>query len=158
MLTLFVLAMTFFTTASANDLNTSNELFDRKSELNGKQKLIKPLLKQGDEVVDEMKVNYTQALRNFQAFEYGLDGDYFASNFSTCSIHSLTWWFFEVSTYKVKLRYASYDDAVTNTTLFIQNFTNLMIECSDVIENLYYYGLNEAERFASGTDWALGLL
>jgi len=33
-----------------------------------------------------------------------------------------------------------------------------MITCSDVIENLYYFGAREAERFESGTDWALGLL
>ena len=33
-----------------------------------------------------------------------------------------------------------------------------MITCSDVIENLYFYGLEEADKYATGTDWALGLL
>jgi hypothetical protein len=73
-------------------------------------------------------------------------------------VHAVSWWFFEVNTFKMKLRYASYDDAVTNTTLFIQNFTNLMITCSDVVENLYFYGVKESQRFESGTEWALGLL
>lgn len=63
-----------------------------------------------------------------------------------------------MNTYKVKLRYANYDEIVTNTTLFIQNFTNMMITCSDVVENIYYFGMNEATKFATGTDWALGLL
>lgn len=33
-----------------------------------------------------------------------------------------------------------------------------MIICSDVIENVYFYGVNEATKFATATDWALGLL
>jgi len=33
-----------------------------------------------------------------------------------------------------------------------------MITCSDVVENLYFYGLEEADKYATGTDWALGLL
>lgn len=102
--------------------------------------------------------NYTEVYRNFIAFNYGLEGNYFAANFSKCALDGINWWFFEVNTFEIKLHYASYNDAVTNTTLFLQNFTNLMITCSDTIMNLYYYGVREAERFASGTDWALGLL
>jgi len=48
------------------------------------------------EQVDIMLVNYTQAMRNFKAFEYGLDGDYFAANFTNCAVYGITWWFFEV--------------------------------------------------------------
>ena len=112
----------------------------------------------GDQPELSIEERYAEVLNHFRAFEFGLDGDQFAANFSTCSINTLTWWFYEVNTYKVKLRYADFNDAVTNTTLFLQNFTNMMITCSDVVENLYYYGMNEATKFASGTDWALGLL
>ena len=116
-----------------------------------------PRVKQSD---DEQSIEekFTSKLNNFKAFNYGLDGDYFAANFSTCAEHALSWWFYEVNTYKVKLKYASYDDTITNSTLFVQNFTNLLITCTDVVENIYYYGLNEATKFASGSDWALGLL
>lgn len=97
-------------------------------------------------------------IRNYISFNYGFEGDYFAANFSTCTISMINWYFFELNTYKIKMRYADYNDAVTNTTLFLQNITSRMITCTSAIENLYYYGLREKERFQGGSDWALGLL
>jgi hypothetical protein len=144
--------------AEATQPQTQSEI--RTSEINRTHKQLQqehPVVGQ-EQIVDKKIDAYKYNVRNFRAFEYGLDGDYFAGNFSRCSINTLTWWFFEVSTYKVKLRYANYDQAVTNTTLFIQNFTNMMIVCSDTIENLYFYGLNEAEKFGSAQDWGLGML
>jgi hypothetical protein len=109
-------------------------------------------------LIDPIDVNFTKVVRNFRAFEYGLDGDHFAANFSTCSIHAIAWWYYEVTTFKVKMKYVDYNDGLTNVTLFLQNTTGLLITCSDVIQNLFYYGKLEAEKFAGGTDWGLGLL
>ena len=156
---LFAMVYTLITTAGASQLHDEARM-TRKSEINQDLKLQQSMPRVGQEEEEELTIEeqYRNKLNNFRAFEYGLEGDKFAANFSTCAIHGLTWYFYELNTFKVKLRYASYDDTVTNTTLFIQNFTNLLTTCTDVVENIYYYGKNEATRFASGTDWALGLL
>lgn len=72
-----------------------------------------------DEEKKTPEETYQNNLNNFKAFEYGLDGDRFAANFSNCAIATLDWWFYEVNTFKVKMHYANYDESVTNTTLFL---------------------------------------
>ena len=76
---------------------------------------------------------------HFRAFDQGFTGNQYAMNFSNCAYNSLTWVYKELATYKVKLHYANYQDAVTNTTLFLQNTTQLLHTCTDVTENIYYY-------------------
>ena len=76
---------------------------------------------------------------HFRAFDQGFDGNLYASNFSNCVYDSITWGFLEVPTYKVKLWYGDYDDIITNTTLFLLNFTDVMHTCTDVVENIYFW-------------------
>lgn len=169
----------FATTAQAARDPLASLLSDRTSQINaeGDDHLLlraagHPLVGQDADTTTDLRTNdtrptskaewrvynFTKNMRNFIAFNYGFEGDYFAANFSTATISLLQWWYFEVNTYRIKLKYASYNDAVTNTTQFIQNTTEVLITVTNVIENIYYYGLREAERFESATDWALGLL
>lgn len=84
---------------------------------------------------------YFEGRKHFRAFDQGFTGNVYAKNFSNCAYNSLTWAYKELATFKVKLHYADYNDAVTNTTLFLQNTTSLLHTCTDVVENIYYYAL-----------------
>ena len=64
----------------------------------------------------------------------------------------------DIATYKVKLHYGDYQDKITNTTLFLQNTTDLLHTCTDVVENIYYYALFQAAKFNSFVDWTLAFL
>lgn len=60
-----------------------------------------------------------QARRYFRAFDQGFNGNTFAQNFSNCAFSGLDYVYREIATYRIKLKYADYSDAVTNTTLFL---------------------------------------
>ena len=65
------------------------------------------------------RTSYEEASRNFYYFNRGFKGDELASNFTACANRTFFWNFFELETYKVKLRYGTGSENTFNSTLFI---------------------------------------
>ena len=45
-----------------------------------------------------------------------------------------------------------------NSTLFVQNTTDVLYICTDTAENMYYFWLTKREQFPSMSDFSLGFL
>ena len=78
-------------------------------------------------------------MRNVYWFNRGFKGDELAANFSNCLESVPYWYYWELQTYQIKLMYGDFGEQTFNTTLFLQNTTDMMYICTDAAENLFYY-------------------
>ena len=81
-----------------------------------------------------------------------------ARNFSYCGEDVIFWWFYETETYLFKMRYGDFVDETFNTTLFLQNTTEVAFTCTDAVENIYFFYDLKVEQFPTFDDLFLGLL
>ena len=61
---------------------------------------------------------YEYTMRNVYWFNRGFKGDELAANFSNCIERGPYWYFWELETYQIKLRYADFGEQTFNSTLF----------------------------------------
>ena len=108
--------------------------------------------------VEEQLSDYEYVRRNFYFFNRGFKGHELARNFSNCGMNSIYWWFFEIQTYEVKMTYSSFGEGTFNSTLFLQNTTQLLFICTDTSENLYYWVQMKFDQFPTWNDFFLGFL
>lgn len=101
---------------------------------------------------------HKQALRDFHYFNKGFKGDELATNFTACGNRSAYWYFFELETIQVKLRYSTAKESTFNSTLFLQNSTDTINICTDTIENIYHFYLWKRKQFPTFSDVTLGFL
>ena len=97
-------------------------------------------------------------MRNFLYFNRGFQGDDLSANFTACGDRGAYWWFLELKTYRVKMRYGNGEQNTYNSTKFLQNTTNTLYTCTDATENLYHFFLWKKEQFPSLNDYGLGFL
>ena len=97
-------------------------------------------------------------MKNFYYFERGFKGTELASNFSSCGNRSAYWYYWEMQTWKVKLRYGNGTENTFNSTLFVQNTTDVAYICTDTAENMYYFWLTKSDQFPTMTEFSLGFL
>ena len=101
---------------------------------------------------------YEWHLRNFKYFNKGFKWHEMARNFSYCGEDVIFWWFYETETYLFKMRYGDFVDETFNTTLFLQNTTEVAFTCTDAVENIYFFYDLKVEQFPTFDDLFLGLL
>ena len=101
---------------------------------------------------------YEWHLRNFRYFNKGFKGRDLARNFSNCGEDGIFWWFYERETYSLKMKYGDFEESTFNTTLFLQNTTELAFTCTDALENIYYFYDLKTEQFPTFDDLFLGFL
>jgi len=99
-------------------------------------------------VVEELSLQ-EEALRYFHHFNRGFKGDELATNFTNCGNRSVFWYFAEYQTYKVKMVYGDASENTLNSTLFLQNTTNMANICTDTTENIFYFFKWKQEQFGT---------
>jgi len=56
------------------------------------------------------------------------------------------------------MKYGDFEESTFNTTLFLQNTTELAFTCTDALENIYYFYDLKTEQFPTFDDLFLGFL
>ena len=110
-----------------------------------------------EQVVPELTPKQ-RAEQSFYYFNLGFEGDQLAANFTNCAIRAIYWRYIERVTYDIKIRYGTGFENTLNSTLFLQNTTDVLHICTDTMENIYYYYLFKQEQFPTVSDLALGFL
>lgn len=98
-----------------------------------------------DEEQKSIEEAHRDALKDFYYFNKGFKGDELATNFTACGNRSAYWYYYELATIQVKLRYSTAEESTFNSTLFIQNTTNTAYICTDTAENIYFFYLWKRE-------------
>ena len=79
------------------------------------------------------------AKAKFDAFDEGLDGDSIAGNFTNCGYNFLQNRYFEAPTFAMKKLYASGNENVMNTTIYMRNVSIPLTQCTEVAQEFYLY-------------------
>ncbi len=90
----------------------------------------------------------------FDAFNEGFQGDLIAQNFTACSDKFLVLRYYELPTFLVKYKYSAYNEAVLNSTIFLQNATYPLYFCTDAAQQMYYYAVDKASYYGSASAYA----
>lgn len=119
---------------------------------------IEQQLEDNSTVTDDTATDYEKVLRNFRYFNQGFKGDEISANFSNCANIGAYWKWVELETYLVKLRFGNGDENVFNTTMWLQNTTNMLSTCTDATQNIYYFVMWKKTQFPTWLDFGLGFL
>lgn len=58
----------------------------------------------------------------------------------------------------MKIRFGNGDENIFNSTIWLQNTTNMLFTCTDATENLYHFVLYKKTQFPNWADFGLGFL
>ena len=82
---------------------------------------------------------HKEARQKFLAFEKGFKGNEVTPYFKACGLMSLQYAYYELPVYKVKMHYADFGDSVFNTTLMLQNTSEVLTTCTRSVESFVEY-------------------
>lgn len=119
---------------------------------------IEQQLEDNSTVTDVAQTDYEKVLNNFRYFNHGFKGDELALNFSNCAEQGAYWKWLELQTYSIKVKFGNADQNIFNTTMFLQNTTDMLSICTDAAENIYYFMLWKKTQFPRWLDFGLGFL
>jgi len=78
---------------------------------------------------------------NWAAFLNGANATWYAPNISVCFNNALNFYQYDIDLLMIKLMYATFKESVLNTTLMLQNSSDISYVCLDAGENLYFYSM-----------------
>lgn len=94
--------------------------------------------------------------RNWAAFLDGANATWYAPNITVCFNNALNFYQYDIDLLAIKLMYATFKESILNTTLMLQNSSDISYVCLDAGENLYVYSMYKFKQF--GYDWTNVLL
>ena len=86
------------------------------------------------------------------AFFLGSDSDFYSPNISVCFNTALNLAQYDYELMVIKYMYGSTKENVFNTTLFLQNVSDVLYNCIDGLENIYVYQMYRFELFGNDLD------